>query len=333
LRVGLIGCGLQGVDVLCPPLAADESVELAACADVDEVRAKETAERFGFARPYLDYGDMLANESLDAVVVALPHAALKTAVIDALDAGVPVFVEKPAGLNQAEAEEIIAAEHLTGRRVTVGYCERYAEGRVIMKRLISAGAIGRIQTVSASKGSWPLEGWRADPDAGGGPLQWVGSHLTDQILWMTDAEPVRVYGEMNRAVETGVDDATAFTLRLSGDILASVVCSQRVGAVDVIEVAGDAGRIRAEWEWDSHHVPRDIVTIFSEVDAAYSHPTTIEPGKPSPLAMYERELEAWVASIKDDTDPPVTMHDASRVLSVLDAAVESARTGLPVEIS
>ena len=49
--------------------------------------------------------------------------------------------------------------------------------------------------------------------------------------------------------------------------------------------------------------------------------------------MYERELAAWVASVKDDTDPPVTMHDASRVLSVLDAAVESARTGLPVEIS
>ncbi len=276
---------------------------------------------------------MLAAERLDAVVIALPHAALKDAVIAALDAGASVFVEKPAGLNQAEADLIIAAQERTGQRVMVGYCERYAEGRVIMKRLISAGAIGRIQTVSASKGSWPLEGWRSDPDSGGGPLQWVGSHLTDQILWMTDAEPMRVYGEMNRAVDTGIDDATAFTLRLSRDILASVVCSQRVGAIDVIEVAGDAGRIRAEWEWSSHHVPRDIVTIFSEVDSAYSHPTTIEPGNPSPLAMYERELSAWVTSISEHTEPPITVRDASRVLSVLDAAVESARTGLPVDIA
>jgi predicted dehydrogenase len=150
---------------------------------------------------------------------------------------------------------------------------------------------------------------------------------------MTDAEPVRVYGEMNRAVETGVDDATAFTLRLSDDVLASIVCSQMVGAVDVIEVAGDAGRIRAEWEWDSHRVPRDVVTIFSEVDAAYSHPTTIEPGKPGPMAMYERELADWLTSVRDSTEPPITVRDAARVLSVLDAAVESARTGLPVDIS
>jgi predicted dehydrogenase len=333
LKIGLLGCGLQGVDVLCPPLAAHPAVELVACADVDEVRAKETAERFGFARPYLNYVDMLAAESLDAVVIALPHSELKNAVISALNEGASVFVEKPAGLNQAEADEIIAAEERTGFRVMVGYCERYAEGRVIMKRLISAGAIGRIQTVSASKGSWPLEGWRSDPDSGGGPLQWVGSHLTDQILWMTDAAPVRVYGEMNRAMDTGIDDATAFTLRLSGDILASVVCSQRVGAIDVIDVAGDAGRIRAEWEWSSHHVPRDIVTIFSEVDSAYSHPTTIEPGNPSPLAMYERELSAWVASVTDRTEPPITVRDAGRVLSVLDAAIESARSGLPVDIA
>ncbi len=276
---------------------------------------------------------MLAAEDLDGVVVALPHSELKAAVIASLDAGIPAFVEKPACLNQTEAEEIIATERRTGRRVMVGYCERYAEGRVIMKRLISAGAIGRIQTVSASKGSWPLEGWRSDPASGGGPLQWVGSHLTDQILWMTDAEPVRVYGEMNRAIETGVDDATAFTLRLSDDVLASIVCSQMVGAVDVIEVAGDAGRIRAEWEWDSHRVPRDVVTIFSEVDAAYSHPTTIEPGKPGPMAMYERELADWLTSVRDSTEPPITVRDAAKVLSVLDAAVESARTGLPVDIS
>lgn len=332
LRLGLIGCGLQGVARLCPPLADDPGVALVACADVDEVRAGDTVERFGFERPYLDYGRMLDTEGLDGVVIALPHAQLKDAVLAALALGTNVFVEKPAGLNQAEAEEIIAAEERSAVRVMVGYCERYAEGRVIMKRLIAAGAIGRVQTVSASKGSWPLEGWRADPDVGGGPLQWVGSHLTDQILWMTDSRPTRVYGEMNRATDTGVDDATAFTLRLENDALASVVCSQRVGAVDVIEVAGDAGRIRAEWEWAAHQVPRDIVTIFSEVDAAYSHPTTIEPGRPSPMGMYQRELEAWTASLRNGAPPPITMRDAAAVLSVLDAAVESARTGLPVDI-
>ncbi len=332
LRVGLIGCGSHGRGILCPALATVREAKLVACCDVNEAAARETAEEFGVERTYSDYGEMLAREEMDAVIVSLPHHLLKDATVAAAASGRQVFVEKPVASNRAEAIEIREAAMQAGVTVMPGYCQRYTEGRRMMKELIDRGAVGRIVAVSAGKGSNPLGSWMADPKRGGGPLRWVGVHITDQILWMVGAEPVRVSAEIIWDSGTGAERDSTYTIRFESGVLASVVCSQQIGAVDFIEVFGSDGRVRAEWPAEYSSLPLDTVSVHSRTVPEYAHPTTIRPARPPGSDMYAQEMRAWVGSLVDGNRPPIGIDDGIRVLTVIDAVFESARSGRPVDL-
>ena len=327
LRIGLIGCGGHGLGRLSPALTKVEGVELAACADPDEVAAYRGVEQYGYGRPYLDHHDMLSREELDAVVVATPHHLLKDAAIASIQSGRPVFVEKPMATSLAEGEEVRDAADRAGVPVTVGYCQRFAEGRRTMKSLLERGAVGEVAGVCAGKGSAPLQGWLADPKKGGGQLLYLGVHVTDQVLWMVDSEAERVYAEVSWHPDTGADQNSAFTIRFKNGVIADVLCSQNVaGSMDFIEVIGSAGRVRAEWA-------SNVVYVYSEALVEYRHPTTIRPNTDLSAQMYEDELKAWVASLVQGTDPPVTVDDGLRVLEIIDAVFTSGRTGEPVTLA
>ena len=332
-RLGLIGCGAHALDYLCPPLSKLPDAELVACCDVDEGRTAQAMRSFGFQRPYLDYNTMLAKEDLHGVVIALPHSRLAGAAVAALRAGRNVFIEKPMAASPAEAREMRDAAKKSGASLMVGYCERFAEGRRIMKRLIEQGAIGDIVAVNAAKGSPPLlTGWQSDPTMGGGPIRWVGSHVTDQVLWMVGSEPERVSADITWRPNGGVEQDVSYTIRFKNGVLASFLCSQQVGAVDFVEVFGTKGRVRAEWPAEYYTIPGDTVTIQSAVVPAYANPTTILPGAPHPANMYAAELKEWLASLKERRQPAVTIEDGIAVVTVLDAVCRSARSGKPVAL-
>ena len=324
MRIGLIGCGNHGRNYLSKALKAVEEAELVACADLDESAAYGAAQEWGYARAYQDYGDMLSREELDGVVVALPHYRLKDAAIASIQAGRSVFVEKPVCVNRAEAMAVREAAREAGVTVMAGYCVRLAWSRSTMKAMIDKGAVGEIVQVSAGKGTLPLSGWARDPKKGGGPLLWVGVHITDQVLWMVGSEPERVYGEIQWHPETGADQNTAYTVRFKSDVIANVVCSQQVhDSFDFIDVVGTAGRLRSDW-------PSNILFAHSEVLPEYSEPTTMRPNMPSLDPMYQREMQGWVTALREGREPPITIDDGIKVLSVVDAVFESARTGSPV---
>ena len=329
-RIGIVGCGDHQRRALMPQLAAVEQAELVACADIDEVAAVTASNQFGFQRPYLDYREMLDGEELDGVMITTPHHLLKSTAIDAIESGCNVFIEKPMGVNVQEALEIRAAAHRAGVSVMVGYCLRFAEGRRIMKSLIESGAIGTITAINAGKGTAPLDGWRTEVDKGGGVLLWLGVHITDQVLWMAESEATRVYGEVYRHTDDGVDQNSTFTINFSNDVSASVTCSQNVGGgvgFDYIEVMGTAGRIKSEW-------PSNIINVVSETVEEYRHPTLIVPPEPRGYVekMYRDELDSWVRSVNQRTDPPITVDDGVNVLEVISAVFESGKSNLPVTL-
>ena len=329
-RIGIVGCGDHQRRALLPQLATVEQAELVACADVDEVAAVTASNQFGFERPYLDYRDMLDGEDLDGVMITTPHHLLKSAAIDAIESGCNVFIEKPMGVNVQEALEIRDAADRSGVSVMVGYCLRYAEGRRTMKSLIESGAIGAITAINAGKGTSPLDGWRTEVDKGGGVLLWLGVHITDQVLWMAESEATRVYGEVYRHTDDGVDQNSTFTINFSNDVSASVTCSQNVGGgvgFDYIEVMGTAGRIKSEW-------PSNIINVVSETVEEYRHPTLIVPPEPRGYVekMYRDELDSWVRSVNQRTDPPITVDDGVNVLEVISAVFESGKSNSPVTL-
>ncbi|MBR4467340.1 MAG: Gfo/Idh/MocA family oxidoreductase, partial [Clostridia bacterium] len=94
-RIGIIGCGNISHCHLGGYKAMPDRVELVACCDIDEPKAKAYAEANGFKSYYKDYNEMLAKEALDAVSVCTWNAAHCGATVAALNAGCNVLCEKP----------------------------------------------------------------------------------------------------------------------------------------------------------------------------------------------------------------------------------------------
>ena len=352
VRIGLIGCGLQGRNILTAALTTIGGVELVACADLDEAAARNTVQDFGYQSHYVDYREMLSAEEIDAVVIATTNSGLKDAALAAIETGHQVFVEKPVAVNLAGLEQVREAARRAGVTVMVGFCQRYEQARTMAKNLIERGAVGEIVHVKAAKGGGRLEGWKADPAYGGGALLHIGVHITDQIIWMVGSDPARVYAEVDRRPDTGCDSYSASLIRFANGVRADVVSSEQLGGgMDYIEVIGTAGRVKAD-------TPSQTVEVVSDVLPEYSEPTTIRPRRnltqvygPSATAysyrhhdtainaftrraeMYQVQMREWLKALTEKQEPPITLDDAASVLAVTDAVFESGRTGNAVDLT
>lgn len=323
LRFGLIGCGQHG-RLLTSALSQVPGTALVACSDT----SADSLGSFpgeGLGR-YADYREMLERERLDAAIVVTAHGALAAAAAAVADSGLQVFCEKPAGLTAAQARPAVEAARRAGVNLMVGYVLRYDSLRRQLHDLLRAGAVGEIAYVVAGKGGAPLTGWMAGAEVGG-QLLWVGSHLVDQVNWLLARPAERVYAEMVRRPDTGVDQTTVFTVRYAGGVLAHFDCSQAAHlSYDYVEVVGSRGRVRAEW------VPRRVLSVHSEVVPEYREPTTIHPVKNDMLTMYVDELREFVASVREQRPPAITGEDGLRALELLDAVRASAEQGAPVKL-
>ena len=127
LRTGVIGGGLIAQAVHLPNLTAlSDRFTVAAIADPSRKVGEALARRYVPARSYLDWRDMLDREVLDAVAVCSPHATHAEVVLDALDRGLHVFVEKPLCICVEDADEICARAVAAARVVQVGYMKRFS---------------------------------------------------------------------------------------------------------------------------------------------------------------------------------------------------------------
>lgn len=146
MQVGLVGAGGMMQITHLPSLLQIADVELAAVAELDRGRAEKLAAAYGISRIYGDAGELAEHaELLDcAVVVTLKehHAA---AIIPLLEAGVPVFTEKPLAGSRADAERIHAASIRTGTPVMVGYMRQFDPAVQLAKELLAKGSIGDIR--------------------------------------------------------------------------------------------------------------------------------------------------------------------------------------------
>jgi len=123
-RVAIIGTGnisnahMEGYNSM------PDTVELAACCDIDRDKAEAYAKRYGFPKVYTDYNEMLAEVKPDAVSVCTWNAEHKNAAIAALQAGANVICEKPMAMNRFEAEEMKKAADEAGKVLMIGFAGR-----------------------------------------------------------------------------------------------------------------------------------------------------------------------------------------------------------------
>jgi virulence factor len=125
VRLGLIGAGGMANTVHYPSLEKMDDVSLAALCDVNPDRLVETADRFGIEQRYTDAAEMMDKESLDAIYVLMPPHQLFDLVMDVLERGLHLFIEKPPGITAAQTRQMSLAVEEAGIVSMVGFNRRY----------------------------------------------------------------------------------------------------------------------------------------------------------------------------------------------------------------
>lgn len=183
-RLAFIGLGTMGRDLLRETVKNPKAEVVALC-DIDPeslAKAKELSDSPTCA----DYHEILDPSSVDGVVVAVPQHLHASISIDALDAGIMIFCEKPMGLSVAECRAMIAASERSGKGLMIGQVLRYIGVYRYLRELALSGEFGdafamRIIRTMWLWGSWARP-WRYRRDQSGGPLLEVNAHEIDFML-------------------------------------------------------------------------------------------------------------------------------------------------------
>lgn len=164
---------------------------------------------------YRDYEDLLAKESLDAVVIATPSKLHAPMVRAAFDRDIHVFCEKPFCLDWQDSEALTALASEKGLIGQVGYHYRYVGAFREMKRILESGALGQITHVLAEAyGPVVLRPkratWRTDKAEGGGCLYDYAAHPLNLLNWFFGT-PDRVSGSVLSSVFSEATDDEVFS--------------------------------------------------------------------------------------------------------------------------
>ncbi len=331
LRVGIVGCGYQG-GIMAQTITESNALQVTACADPDAAAATRVAAIAGNAARYASVEDMLQHAEVDAVIVATSHDVLYECSLAAIRAGKHVLTEKPVGMDEKEAAQLEEAVARANICFMAGYSFRYIAAWQKVHELLQAGAVGEIHTLTGSMSIGPMStGWKANPDTGGGPLLYVGSHLVDQILWYLGDDPVEVYARIRYRADTRADETTTFQIRFAqGTVMQGTVSQAGIGFVNNLDIYGRQGYISLRGG-DFNYT----VEVMSNALPAYSQPTSIHLPQIEDLRilMLLPQLAEFAQAIQEQRQPSCTVTDGRRVLKVLDAFVRSDRAGQPVRIS
>ncbi len=291
LRVAMVGHGFMGRAHTqawrVAPRFFDlpRTPELAVLVGRDEGRAREAADRLGWADVETDWRRVIERDDVDVVDVVTPGNTHAEIAVAALEAGKHVLCEKPLANSVADAERMAAVADgaaATGVFAAVGFSYRRVPAVALAKQLVAEGVVGQVRQVRARYlQDWLVDAegpmtWRLDAAvAGSGSLGDIGAHAVDAVQFVTGLEVESVSGLLHTFVverpllaeqrglggsasadpgqraPVTVDDAALFTARLSGGALGSFEATRyatgRKNALS-LEVSGSTGAIAFDLE-------------------------------------------------------------------------------------
>ena len=219
IRTAMVGLGKMGLSHLAIARAHPE-LDLVAGCDATTYLTDILSKHAGL-KCYGDFDRMLAEESLDAVIVATPSKLHAPMVRKALDRGLDVFCEKPFVLDVAEGQPLVELARDKSRVTQVGYHYRFVGAFKEAARIVKSGALGEIHHVRAEAyGPVVLRRkgvtWRSAKNEGGGALYDYACHAIDLVNFVV-ATPSAVSGVVRRSVfSRDVDDEIYSTLHFAG---------------------------------------------------------------------------------------------------------------------
>lgn len=353
LNVAIIGCGGIANGKHLPSLSKIKEVALAAFCDIEKEKAVEAAKAYGTkdATVYEDYKKLLKNQTIDVVHVLTPNISHAEISIAALEAGKHVMCEKPMAKTSEEAKQMVETAHRTGKKLTIGYNNRFRPDSQHLHQIAERGDLGEVYFAKAHairRRAVPTWGVFLDEEKqGGGPLIDIGTHALDLTLWMMDNyKPKSVMGNTYHKLGKKKDAANAwgpwdpekFTVEdsafgfitMENGATITLEASWALNSLEVDEakctLSGTGGG--ADMKDGLRINGEDFGKLYTnEIDLSTNGVAFYE-GK----AENDADLEArlWIESIINDTEPTVRPEEALVVTQILEAIYESAKTGKAV---
>ena len=353
LRVGIIGCGGIANGKHMPSLKKIEEVEMVAFCDIILERAEKAAKEYGVdgAKVYEDYNEMLKNEKLDVVHVCTPNNIHAPASVASMEAGCHVMCEKPMAKTVAQAQEMLDAQKRTGKKLTIGYQNRFTPENTYLHEACQNGDLGEIYYAEAEairRRAVPTWGVFIDEEAqGGGPLIDIGTHALDLTLWHMNNYDVKsvkgsVYKKLNKQTRTAnawgdwdtekytaEDSAFGFVTMANGATII-VKSSWAINLADAREamcvLAGTKAGADCHDGLRINSVKYDK-QVIEKVACGAGGVAFYDGSAASPSDI---EARLWVDAILNDKEPVVKPEQAFVVTKILEAIYESAKTGKEV---
>lgn len=204
--IGIIGAGNFTKMTLLPALK-NSGAHLKYIASQGGLSSTLLAKKYGFARSTTNYKEILEDDEVDLVLITTRHNQHAEMVIESLNAGKNVFVEKPLALNEEELERIIKAYQESGKTLTVGFNRRFSPHMEKIRSLVGGSQMNVVATMNA--GFIPQNVWVHDMKTGGGRIIGEACHYIDLIAYLTGSRVKAVcMNSMGVNPEVNTDNAS-----------------------------------------------------------------------------------------------------------------------------
>ncbi|MDO9397616.1 MAG: Gfo/Idh/MocA family oxidoreductase [Herbiconiux sp.] len=271
IRIGVIGAGyIAGVHGEAAA-AIPGTVQIVAVADADPAAAERAARTHGWPRSYGDVAAMLAEEQLDAVIIATWPSTHLELIRQTVDAGIRVVLcEKPFVLTGEEALEVWALADQSGATIIEAFMYRHHPALDRIDQMLGRGDLGVLDHVRASftyvnlaeengiDPTDPNRPWRFRADQGGGALYDIGAYAINACTHVAGGLPVRVAAFGRVANVFGTSDKIMGLIDYDNEVVGMIEASEISETNQELQISGDRGTLHIPATW----------TIYDETEIA-----------------------------------------------------------------
>jgi len=317
IRWGMIGAGDVTEVKSGPAFQKIKGSHLVAVMRRDSEKVKDYAQRHGIAKWYTSVKELIEDPEVNAIYIATPPDVHEAYTLMALQAGKPVYVEKPMALSSIQAENMVEAVAQFGGKLTVAHYRREQPYFKKIKTLLEGNAIGVPRMVSLRTFKRPLTHqelteskiqWRVNPtQSGGGLFHDLAPHQID-LMYYFFGEVDRASGiSHNQAMVYSADDVVSGQILFRNNVLFNGSWAFNVAEdIDVCEILGSEGKL--------------TFSIFS------NEPIELINAQGRQLFSFDRlqhvqepMIAAVVAYFQGKRDNPCSVLEGLKVMELMDA--------------
>ncbi len=320
IKASFIGAGSFAQSYLIPNLKG-LPVSLDAVVTNNGINAKNVSTKFGFARASTNATEILADNTSNTVFIASRHDSHAKYVLQSLEAGKHVFVEKPLCLTYDELETITEKiKQYPNQILMVGFNRRFAPVSVELNKIFSKVTEPKVVNIRVNAGFIPLSHWTQQKDIGGGRILGEICHFIDLMQYFTNAYPVKVYAECinSKSSEVKNDDNIAIVVSFSD---------------------GSIGNLMYVANGDKS-LPKERIEIFGGgmvgIINDFKDGQIFKANKSSSIKLsgkgHKQEVDAFINAIKQGLESPITFQSIYATTLTTIKIHDALHTGLPQHI-